>query len=61
MDSINRHRVRQRVSRVFDTAMGAQATSKAMKEYTKTLEKSVDVHRESMRSAADFNKEIGSI
>lgn len=61
MDSINRNRVRQRISRVYDTAVGAQSTSKGMQEYTKALAKTVDVHHEGAGTAADFNKDVGSI
>jgi len=61
MESVNQHRVRQRVSAIYDMAHGAQAEGKAIKEYVKGLMKSVDIHQEAMGSAADFNKEIGSI
>jgi hypothetical protein len=61
MDSINTQRIRQRVSAIYDMAHGAQAEGKAIKEYVNTLTKSVGIHKETMGSAADFNKDIGSI
>jgi len=61
MASINEHRIRQRVSAIYDMAHGAQADGKAIKEYAKTLMKGVGIEKETMGSADDFNKEIGSI
>jgi hypothetical protein len=61
MSSINRQRMRQRISNVYDLAHGAQSEPKAIEEYVKTLRKSVDIHREAQGSASDFNKDIGSI
>lgn len=61
MDSINKHRIRQRISNIYDLAHGAQAEGKSIKEYTKELAKSVDIHKEAMGSASDFNSQIGSI
>jgi len=61
MSSINEHRIRQRVSAIYDMAHGAQADGKAIKEYVGSLLKLAGIHQEAMGSAADFNKEIGSI
>ena len=61
MSSINEHRVRTRISAIYDMAHGAQCEGKAIKEYVKTLSKSVGIETETMGSAADFNKDIGSI
>jgi len=61
MASMNKHRVRQRIAGLYDLSQGAQGTSKSIKEYVKALEKQVDIHRESMGSASDFNRDIGSI
>ena len=61
MHSINEHRVRQRVSAIYDMAHGSQADGKAIKEYVSTLMKQVGIHTEAMGSASDFNNEIGSI
>jgi len=61
MTSINEHRIRQRVSAIYDMAHGAQADGKAIKEYTKALMKGVGIEKETMGSAADFNRDIGSI
>lgn len=61
MTSINRHRIRTRISTIYDLAHGAQGEGKSIKEYVTTLRKSVDIHKEAMGSAADFNKQIGSI
>lgn len=46
---------------MYDIAVGGQGTSKSIKDYTKELEKAVDLHRERMGSASDFNRDIGSI
>ncbi len=61
MTSINRQRMRQRISNVYDLAHGAQGEVKSIEEYVKNLRKAVDIHKEAMGSASDFNKEIGSI
>lgn len=61
MTSINEHRVRQRVTAIYDMAHGAQADGKAIKEYVTTLLRQVGLHTEAMGSASDFNREIGSI
>lgn len=61
MSSINEHRIRQRVAMVNDLANGAQGTSKSIKEHIKALQRSVKIEKESMGSAADFNRDVGSI
>ena len=61
MASINRQRVRQRISAIYDTNHGAQGDAKSVTEYVKNLRKSVAIHQEAMGSASDFNKDIGSI
>lgn len=61
MTSINKQRVRQRISTIYDLAHGAQGTSKSVSEYVKSLQKSVDIHRETMGSVEDFKSQIGSI
>lgn len=61
MSSINEHRVRQRVSAIYDMAHGAQAEGKAIAEYVKGLMKQVGLEKETMGSASDFNNDIGSI
>lgn len=61
MTSVNEVRVRQRVSAIYDAAHGSQGTAKSIAEYVKTLTKGVGIHTETMKSAADFNSEIGSI
>lgn len=58
---MNRQRIRQRISTVYDLAHGTQCEGKSIEEYVKKLRKSVDIHKEAMGSAADFNREIGSI
>ncbi|NKB42019.1 MAG: hypothetical protein GKR86_13480 [Ilumatobacter sp.] len=58
---MNEQRVRQRISTIYDLAHGAQGEGKSISEYVKTLSKSVDIHTETMGSAADFNRDIGSI
>jgi hypothetical protein len=61
MSSINEHRVRQRVAAIYDHAHASQAENKSIKEYVKGLMQGVGIHKEGMGSAADFNKQIGSI
>lgn len=61
MSSINEHRVRQRVALIYDVAHAGQADGKSIKEYVKNLMKAVGLHKETMGSASDFNKQIGSI
>jgi hypothetical protein len=61
MTSINELRIRQRVAAIYDTAHGAQADNKGIKEYTKELMKGAGIEKETMGSASDFNKQIGSI
>jgi hypothetical protein len=61
MSSINEHRIRQRVSAIYDMAHGAQADGKGIKEYVKSLMRQVGIHTEAAGSASDFNREIGSI
>ena len=61
MDSINKLRIRQRIANVYDMAHGAQAESKAIAEYVKTLAKGAGIEKEAMGSSSDFNKDIGSI
>ncbi len=61
MSSINEHRIRQRVAAIYDMAHGAQSGDKGIKDYVKILNKSVGIEKESMGSAEDFNKQIGSI
>lgn len=61
MHSINENRIRTRISAIYDMAHGAQAEGKSINEYVKTLSKSVGIEKESMGSASDFNKDIGSI
>lgn len=53
--------MRQRISTIYDLAHGAQGEGKSIAEYVKTLQKAVDIHKETMGSAADFNSQIGSI
>jgi len=61
MTSINEFRIRQRVSAIYDMAHGSQGTAKSIKEYVKTLMRSVGIHKEVMGSADDFKRDIGSI
>ena len=61
MDSINKLRIRQRVASIYDMAHGAQGEGKAIAEYVKKLTKSVGIESETKGSAADFNRDIGSI
>lgn len=61
MRSINKHRVRQRISNIWDTTYGAQAQGKDIKKYTKELAKQVDIHREGMGDSKDFARDFGSI
>lgn len=61
MASINEQRMRQRISAIYDMAHGAQCEGKTIKDYVKTLSQSVGIEKESMGSASDFNKDIGSI
>lgn len=61
MDSINENRIRGRVTTIYDGMYSAQAEGKSIKEYVKGLLKMVGIHKEAMGSAADFNRDIGSI
>jgi hypothetical protein len=61
MSSINESRVRTRVTNIYDMAHGAQCEGKSIKEYVKTLLQGVGLQSEAGGSAADFNKDIGSI
>ena len=61
MESINEHRVRRRISNVWDTYHASQVDEKGVKQWLKPLETSIGIEKESMGSASDFNKEIGSI
>lgn len=59
MTSINKHRIRQRVADIYDASYGSQGTSKAIKEYTRALEKQVSIHTETMGDADDFARDFG--
>lgn len=59
MDSINRQLVHQRISLVYDSATGAQATSKGIKDYVKALRQSVGLKNESAGNASDFVRDFG--
>lgn len=59
MDAINRMIVHQRISRVFDTVVGAQGTPKIIKDYVKDLRKAVGLKDESVGDANDFLRDFG--
>lgn len=59
MDSINKHRVSQRVSFVYDVAHGAQASSKDIKNYVKELRKAVGIENQAAGNAAAFLRDFG--
>lgn len=61
METVNENRIRSRICAIYDMAHGSQAEGKSINEYVKTLSKSVGIEKESMGSASDFNKDIGSI
>ena len=58
MASIIRHRIQQRVAGVYDTAHGAQATVKSITEYTRKMERSVDLHKDQAGSSSDFLRDF---
>ena len=59
MHSINTYWIQQRIAHVYDTAHGAQATSKGIKEYVGKLEKAAGIKRAGGRSADEFLRDIG--
>jgi hypothetical protein len=59
MDSINRQVIVQRIGGVYDTAIGAQGTSKGLKSYVKDLRKAVGLKDEAAGSSKDFLRDIG--
>lgn len=59
MDSINKHRIAQRVSFIYDVAHGAQASSKDIKGYVKELRKAVGIENQNAGTAADFLRDFG--
>lgn len=59
MTSLNKHRIRQRIAGIYDTSYGSNGTSKGVKEYTRALEKQVEIHTETMGDANDFARDFG--
>lgn len=58
MESIVQARLRQRISAVYDTAHGAQGTSKAVNDYVRALEKAGKI-TDRMGSQEDFLRDFG--
>jgi hypothetical protein len=59
MESINRQIVHQRISLVFDTAMGAQSDNKGITKYVKALRKSVGLKDVGAKGGRDFMRDFG--
>lgn len=57
MESIIKARLRQRISRVYDTAHGAQGTAKTVNEYVRELEKAGKI-TDRMGTADDFLRDF---
>ena len=60
MASINKDRIRKRVSAIWDGLQASQGTHTSVKEYTGVLEKHVDIHKERMGDANDFARDFGA-
>jgi hypothetical protein len=61
MASINRQQVQARISGIYDTAHGAQGTSRGIKDFVKQLARSVDLHRDSMGDGRDFMRDWSKV
>lgn len=59
MLSINTHRIRQRISGIYDTLHASQGTEKSVKGYVKSLRKSVEIKEEGMGDANAFKRDFG--
>jgi len=58
MDSIFKHRTRERIVAVIDTSYGAQATSKSITKYVRSLKKEAGLLNEGAGSLQDFMRDF---